>query len=286
MTTVHTHPKHHKLEEEGEVELVLIALRYTGGRTIENTPQIQERGGWQGPVRWNPGQERIGFVPDWAAESLEQGRNVANIERMGKFEVIYDPAEIAEILLKKNYLPPNVFGQAHDRKVRTRFFEEMGMEPEGIVYDRADEEPYRQQLREIAGIEVDDDKQAEDAARSFGTEIQNDYPRSDVEVAAEILDYDGDVTTAHKSDLAAHISTFSREIAISALRGESVELDDDGNAEVVDEDEIKPLSDMKRDELQDLYESLGGKTADPEGDSVHKLKNDDLRAGIQRIRGE
>lgn len=286
MTHIHTHPDHHDMEEAGEVELVLVALKYTGGRTIENTPQLQQRGGWQGPVRFNPGQTRIGFVPDWADDSIEQGRNVSNIEGMGKFEVIYDPAKIAEILLRKNYLPPNVFGQAHDRRVRTRFFEEMGMTPEGIVYDRADEEPYRQQLREIAGIEVDDQKQAEDAAKSFGTEIQNDYPRSDVEVAAEILNYEGDVSTAHKSDLAAHVATFSREIAVAALRGESVEIDEEGDAEIVDADEPQSLEDMKRSELQDLYDELGGKNADPEGDSVNKLHNDDLRAGIKRIRGE
>lgn len=284
--TIHTHNDHHDMEEEGKIELVLVGLQYNGGRTVENTPQIQDRGGWQGPVRWNPGQTRVGFVPDWANSEIEQGRNISNIEGMGKFEVTYDPAEIAEILLEKNYLPPNVFGQAHERRVRERFMEEMGMTPAGIVYDKADEEPYRQQLRDIAGIEVDEQKQAQDAAKSFGTEIQNDYPRSDVETAAEILDYEGDVETAHKSDLATHVATFSREIAVAALRGENVELNDDGDAEIVDEDEPTPLEDMKREELQDLYEELGGKTADPESDSVNKLKNDDLRGGIRRLRNE
>ena len=284
MTHIHTHPDHHDLEEQGEIELVLIGLRYTGGRTIENTPQIQKRGGWQGPVRWNPGQVRFGFVPDWAGEDIEQGRNVSNIEQMGKFDVIYDPSEIAEILLRKNYLPPNVFGQAHDRRVRTRFFEEMGMEPAGIVYDRSDEGPYRDQLREIAGIEVDDTEQAEDAARSFSQEIKDDYPRSKVKSAAEILGYEGDVSNAKKTDLSSFIATFSKEIAIAALRGESVELNEDGDAEIVDADEPESLEDMKRTELQELYDELGGKTDDPEGDSVNKLKNDDLRAGIERLR--
>ena len=285
MSKIHTHKKHHDLEEQGDIELVLVALRYVGGRTIENTPQLHQRGGWMGSVRWNPNQTRVGFVPDWAADGIEQGRNVSNIESMGKFEVVYDPAEIAEILLSKNYLPVNVYGQSHDRRVRRRFFEEMGIDnPPGVLYPDEDDSEARNQLRELAGIEPDDDnKQTKDAAKSFGAQIKDDYPRSEVESAAEILAFDGDVTTAQKSDLAEHIATYSKDIAVAALRGESVELNDDGDAEIVD-DEPESLEDLKRDELQDLYEELGGKTDDPEGDSVNKLKNDDLRAGIERLR--
>jgi hypothetical protein len=291
MSKVYTHPDNHEWEQQGDAELVFVGLRYTGNRSIENTPALKTRGAWQGPTRWNPGQVRFGLVPDWAnADAVEQGRNVANIEAMGNFDVIYDPAEIAEILLDKNYLPTNVFGQGHDRYVRRKVFEHMGIEDEGIIYyddDTPDaEEPYLAQLRAIAGVDPEDAAEAaEDTSRSEGSRIAADYPRSDVATAADILGYEGDIDTASKTDLAEYVAGYSKEIATAALRGESVDLSGD-EPEVVDAEEPQSIEDLNRPELQELYDELGGAGADPESDDVNRNKNDDLRAGIRRLRGE
>jgi len=273
--TIHTLQENHELAQEGRASLVLAGVRYTGDKSINTDTSLQSNG-WPGSARFQKGQMKIGLIPDWT--ELDADMSVDRIENMHHFEVVYDPAELAESLLEKNYLPPNVFRQAHDRYLRERVHKKLGLEDRGVVYNRDDEEPYREQLREIAGLT---EEATEDHTPQTEVEKYLQNPRDEVIAAAEMLDYPDDASVAQKKELAEYLAEWDREVALAALDGEEVDLSGD-EPEVLNE--RSDLEEMSRPELQELYDELGGKSVDPVGDDVNLNKNDDLREGINRLR--
>jgi len=116
---------------------------YNGGDTSTAPPSRPRRqGGWPGRASFqagpvtevsddgtvterDPGPIQIGIVPDRIDTDYVEGGTLPGLENLSDFEVVYDPARLAEAILNGNYLPSNVFGgerTAPDYDVRERVF--------------------------------------------------------------------------------------------------------------------------------------------------------------------
>jgi len=103
--------------------------------------------------------------------------------------VVYDPAEIAKGLLERNFLPPDAFGSdnsSYDPEVREKLFEKLGLEDVGTC--PAASEDYREQLAEIAGVELGEENTVDD---SRVAEYTDEYSRAELMSAASTLEKDG-----------------------------------------------------------------------------------------------
>lgn len=254
-------PQHVELEEEGQCNLVLVAIRYTGPRSSIAVDRFREEAAWPGgsPLQAGPkegdGDERLpgpaqgALVPDWTDDETED-RTVTVLEAHPDIEVLYTPESIAQAMLEANYLDPNVFGQGFDGDLRDRVFEHLGLQDVGV----RNEAEYRAQLREIAGIEADDEAikdESRDDARV--TEYRQEYTRQELITAAAILGNE-DAEELGKIELATYLADQPRQAvrfafegkagaAQDALGGDDVTVDDPLTAEdlveAYDPDEIK-----------------------------------------------
>lgn len=187
-----------ELEEEGRCNLVLIAARYTGNKSSVSPTKYNRQAAWptRSPFQGGPedpdgdgrrpGPAQGALVPDWTDEQTEN-RTVQALESDPDIEVLYRPEEIARAMLEANYLDPNVFGRGFDAELRDRVFDAIGLEDVGV----RNEAEYRKQLREIAGVDVDEEEiQAETRDDSRVTEYRQEHTRSELVEAARILGKD------------------------------------------------------------------------------------------------
>lgn len=181
--------------EEGLCNLVLVAVRYVGRRSAVPAHDKRREAGWPGHAAFQaygddddrrPGSPQFAILPDWFDPDVEEDRTVEAFEADEKFEVYYDQRSIAEALLERNYLPPNVFSRGYDDQVRDVVFDQLD-----VGYEGTDEATFREELREIAGLEADEEALAEetrDDARV--SEYRQAHPRSELATAARILGFD------------------------------------------------------------------------------------------------
>jgi hypothetical protein len=217
---IHTHDNNHDLEERGFTELQLVGVRYTGDRSVVMKSDLADRGGWQGPTRFQRGQTQLGLVPDWSDsdEIADSNRRVTAIENMGDFEVIYDPETIAQVLLDKNYLPVNVFRSGYDNYVREALFDRLGLEEQGRVDNRDDEEKYREQLRDIAGVESREEEYIE---KTRIEEYDKRFSREQLSALIKTLresTEDFDLRGAGRVDMLQYLATYDKEEIENTIR--------------------------------------------------------------------
>ncbi|RQG93735.1 hypothetical protein [Natrarchaeobius oligotrophus] len=156
---VSTLPSAEKYEENGWAEIEFVGFRYTGPQSTKTDRNVPRRAGYAGPPKFQRGRTYFGLLPTWLDDDHIANSNIGvhALEARSDFEVIYDAGRLAEALLERNYLPPDVFYEGFDRWKRQKVLEKLDLDDAGRVFDKDDEEPYRDQLREIAGIERDDE---------------------------------------------------------------------------------------------------------------------------------
>lgn len=241
---VHHEDYTRELEEEDRVETALIGLRYTGAKSSVSPRQARDQGGWPGEqtfqggpaternedgkvVAREPGPMQIGINPDWIDDTVEGG-TLAGLEALPDFDVVYDPEEIAAAILEKNFLPSKVFGSPPDQtageriqpdySVRREVFDHLGLDDIGS--GPGSHEEYREQLEELAGVDSTADEVPADKQRE--QEYLDDYSRSDLKDAAEVLREDTDdiALNVGKQDFAEWLATQPAGDVRDALNGE------------------------------------------------------------------
>lgn len=132
--------------ESGEVddELIVIGLEVTADEGVVSTSRFDQSTHFPAPrTALNAGSKHVVLMPD---------SGLSRLYGESELEVSHDPAGIARCLLDGNYLPTEIFGYGADADLRNRVFETIGLADRGIGGDT----DYREDLREIAGIETDE----------------------------------------------------------------------------------------------------------------------------------
>lgn len=200
-------------EREGRANLEVIGLRYTGPKSSVSPRRPRQVGGWPGVAPFQggeileendsgrvmeraPGPLQIGLSPDWIDTSTVKGGTVERLENLTDWEVVYDPADLAQALLDANYLPAEVFGgpdRGFVKPVREALTDTLGIDNVGRLPEA--EEEIKKELAEVAGVEyktvaTDDGMvseygevttraQALEAAETLGMDTTETTPKSE-----------------------------------------------------------------------------------------------------------
>lgn len=205
-------------EQAGEATLELVAIRYTGRRTIYSVEQHLTQAGWPGgaPLDGGPkpdsdGAWQFALVPDSALATLEGRPDI---------EVVYgDQRErFAEILLDRNRLPENVFGRGADRTLQERVIDALELDPPGEVGVT-----WETQLKAVAGREdEDEDTDEPDAeAQSLAGQLADEYTRHELGDLCKALRPDPSACNlndkAGKTDRAEYVAGFDKAERAAAV---------------------------------------------------------------------
>jgi hypothetical protein len=205
----------HQLEQEreGDLSLELVAVRYTGAKTLfAVTDHLGPQAQWPSRAPLNGGAKpedngpwKFALVPD---------AGLSHLEGRPDLDVLYpDQRErFAEVLLEQDSLPENVFGRGASRDMQDRVFDALGLGT------RADAGPFREQLRDIAGIEEPAD---DDPDESTTQSLAEAYSRSELGDIAKELRADADDFNLRenpgKVDRAEFIAGFDRDDRAAAV---------------------------------------------------------------------
>lgn len=211
-------------EAAGETSLELVAVRYTGPRTLYDVEAHLVPAGWPGSVAIDGG-------PTPAANGswnlvLMPDSGLAALEGRPDLEVVYadQQAEFAQILLEETDLPENVFGRNADQELQQRVFDLLGLEP------TAQGGPFEDQLRSLVGSDAEPEPEPEDEGPedSLVAELANAYDRNTLGDIAKRLREDPSEfnlrENAKKTERAEYIATFDRQeraAAVDAVTGGS-----------------------------------------------------------------
>jgi len=174
-------------ESEGETTLELVAVRYTGSKTMFPVSAHLEGQGWPRAAPMSGGATAGDNGPWYFALMPDEG--LGYLENRNDLEVVYgDQRErFAGILLEQRRLPNNVFGRGANRNLQDRVFDTLGLKPEMKAG------PVRDQLRDLAGVEADDDADPEDETdKSLVETLVDGYARGELGEAAKALRSDAD----------------------------------------------------------------------------------------------
>jgi len=207
----------------GETVLELIAVRYTGDKTLFPTEGHLTPAGYPssapldgGPTADANGAWNFVLMPDDGLSRLE-GRP--------DLEVVYaadQQAQFAEVLLDAG-LPGNVFGRGASRDLQDRTFDALGLKP------TADGGRFEDQLRAIAGheeaVEADTDPNADPAGeedeQNLASEFAEKYTRNELGDICKALRADPSEfnlrENATKTERAEFIVTFGRQERAAAV---------------------------------------------------------------------
>ena len=196
--SVRSNSNYKRREDEGEFELVLVAVTYTGSRSMFGPQGMRTEGGYpsldqfRGP---GPGEQ----AGETKLVELPSGR-LGWWENHANFEVSYEEEAIAECLLSANYIPEQIAGPGFDQELREKLTERLDLEP------FSGEQDLREQLREIADTdEVDEGGGAEQEGPGRRVErLTGEYDRSVLMKAAGsyddidgVLDEEGKKQVSH-----------------------------------------------------------------------------------------
>jgi len=215
---IHAEQQTLDLDSEDRIETVVAGLRYVGNDATAAPQRPRDQGGWPGRAAFQggdvvdrngegrvierePGPIQIGVIPDLIDDDTVEGGTLPGLENLPDFEVIYDPAELAEALLETNYLPPSVFGgleTAPDYTVREHVFEALDI-PDRLGTAPAAEQDLREALAETAGVDVEEEEPPDKGREQ---EYRDNYTRSQLYNAAETLGHDVEWADATKSGMA------------------------------------------------------------------------------------
>lgn len=203
--------------ELGETTLELVAIRYTGNNSsLAVSNHLNNEGSWpsvstlQGAAD-GPGPWKYALVPDDGLGHLENRPDV---------EVLYgtDRERFAEALLNERRLPQNAFGTKANSDLRERVFDMLGLKPE------VKGGPIRDQLREIAGVDEDEDDGEDNTG--LAQRLVDEYSRDELGDIAKELREDADEfdlrdnqTKTARAEFIASASEDDRQAAIDAATG-------------------------------------------------------------------
>lgn len=197
-------------EQSGEIRsLELVALRYTGNLdSLAVRGALNSQGKWPGTAPLNNGIWYFALVPD---------EGLAYLENREDLDLVYadDAERFAEALLSKHRLPENVFGRGHDRDLRERVDDALGLE------DPMEAGPVENQLQEVAGIE--EDEAGEDTVDSGRvSSLANGYSRSQLSEAVKAVREDTgefNLRGADKTSMAEFLAEQNEAAVHDALEG-------------------------------------------------------------------
>lgn len=160
--SVRTNENYEEAAREGETELVLVAVTYVGEHSTYTNDSIRSQGGYPALDAFQKGQTKMAKIPS---------PNLGWWERHADFEIIYDDVGLAECLIEKNFVPQQIVGPGFDPAIREQLLDQIGIEV------AATEEEYLEQLREVAGVE-DEEETVDDKEQSRIKELINNEDRS------------------------------------------------------------------------------------------------------------
>jgi len=137
-------------EEKDHAEVEFVGFRYVGDQSTKTDHDIRQRVGYNGPAKFQAGRVYLALLPTYLDPNHVENSNIGvhALESRNDFEVIYDAKRLAEALLERNYLPPEAFYEGFDRWKRQKVMEKLDLDDAGRVFEKDDEEPYRNQLRD------------------------------------------------------------------------------------------------------------------------------------------
>lgn len=178
-----------EMEREGEDELTLVAVRYTGDRSLFTDRATQTQGGWPSTA---PFVGRTDGPGPWQT-ALLPSRRLGWWERNANFEVAYETETLAEAFLEKNYLDPEVFGAGYDPEIRDRVHDALGIDVQRNA------EAYREDLAEVAGISREEAGEETDPGESESP--FDEFRRTSLQTAVQQYDHDFNTGNAANTDL-------------------------------------------------------------------------------------
>lgn len=160
-------------EEEHDEDLVLVSVTYVGSHQTYTDNAVRTQGYWPSYGGFTRGVAEVAFVPD---------RGLGYYENRSDFEVSYAKEDIAEAMLERNYLAPEVFSTgAGGGEVRRRVLDKLGIQALETTSDGI-----REQLRGVAGVEGDDDEGSSTLAETLANPTDG-YTRSELKAAVSEL---------------------------------------------------------------------------------------------------
>jgi len=215
MTVAHT-SSNQELEDEGEDELTVAALRYTGPNSVYNANALRNQGYFpsmgvlQGGPAGEPGPWVVALLPS---------KRLGYYERHNDLEIAYERETIASAFLEKNTLPSPIFGRNYDPNIRERVLDLLEID----TLPR-DTEGIRELLAEIAGVDQDPGEEAE------RQEFPYDLTRSELWAVSKPLDppfdWNGMQTTEAEEFLMEQDSDTVRTLVNQLKQGEDPSLED------------------------------------------------------------
>jgi len=223
---ISTLPSAQEFEEKGHAEVELVGFRYDGEQSTKTDHDIRRRVGYAGPPKFQRGDVYLALLPTWLDENHVENANIGvqALEARNDFEVIYDAERLAKALLERNYLPPEVFYEGFDRWKRQKVLEKLDLDDGGRVFDKDDEELYRDQLREIAGVEQDDEASI---SQQRSDKYVDRFSRSEASEIVKLLRQEADeidLRTAGLTDMAEYLTRFEPdvvELAVDVVAGDA-----------------------------------------------------------------
>lgn len=225
MTVAHTQ-SNQELEDEGEDELTVAALRYTGPQSVYNANALRSQG-------YFPSMGILQGGPDGAAGpwtvALIPSKRLGYYERHRDLEIAYDRETVATAFLEKNTLPSPVFGRNYDPNVRERVLDLLEIDQLPRQSDAI-----RERLADIAGVDQDPGEEAE------AQEFPYDLTRSELWAVSKPLDppfdWNGMQTTEAEEFLMEQNSDTVRTLVNQLKQGEDPSLEDADEEEVAEAD--------------------------------------------------
>lgn len=130
---------HDEAAAEAGVELVLVAVTYTGDRSMYNSEGLRTQGGYPALDGFQSGETKLVKLPS---------NSLGWWERHGAFEVDYSAGAIADSMLGRNYLPEQIVGPGYDPDLRETLCDALGLDR---VPGTGDD--WVEALQEVAGTE-------------------------------------------------------------------------------------------------------------------------------------
>lgn len=277
---VSTLPSAQDFEEKAHAEVEFVGFRYIGERSMLTDHDVRQRVGYNGPAKFQQGRVYLALLPTYLDDEHIENANmgVHAIEARSDFEVIYDRATLAEALLGRNYLPPDIFYEGFDRYKREKVMAKLDLSDHGRIFEKDDETPYREELREIAGIERD----SEASVSQQRTDGYIDrFSRSEAQAVVGVLQGDTDVVdveAAGLTDMASYLTRYdpsavedAADVALGETPREDVDLPDPVDA-VEDDDALVGGFDP------------GEHTVDEVREHVQSIDGDDIVAELEALR--
>jgi hypothetical protein len=184
--SIRTNANQERAEEDGDTELTLVAITYTGNRSLYGPQGMSTEGGYPALDQFQSGETKLVMVP---SERLGWWENHS------AFEVDYTPETIARSLLERNYIPEQIVGPSYNVEVRDRLIESLGLDP------FSGEDDLREQLREVAGMSEEEDENAVEETSSREESLSTVGRSVLIKVANSYDDIDEALEEADKSSV-------------------------------------------------------------------------------------